>query len=130
MAWTCGFGTKAHRHAHQHRARHSTARMPARLRTGSSPGDVEDYRAAFRGSSSEACRRPAMKRTAALLLGSVAMEEHATAGVDLQRLSRSRMSASISAISRFCAAMISSASFRTRGSRICARELVRMAMEW
>lgn len=44
-------------------------------------------------------------------------------------LSRSRISASISSISRRCVWMIWSASFRTRGSVMRARSLVRMAME-
>jgi hypothetical protein len=36
----------------------------------------------------------------------------------------------ISAISRRCASMISSAILRTRGSRICARSEVMIAIEW
>ncbi|MGY2896445.1 hypothetical protein ACVWZX_004491 [Deinococcus sp. UYEF24] len=43
---------------------------------------------------------------------------------------RSVMSTFISAISLRCAEMIPSASLRTRGSVMCARSLVRMAMEW
>jgi hypothetical protein len=44
-------------------------------------------------------------------------------------LSRSRISAFISSISRRCVSMIWSASLRTRGSVMRARSLVRMAME-
>lgn len=51
-------------------------------------------------------------------------------GPALRSASRSLMRYLISAISRRCASMISSASLRTRGSTIRARSLVMIAMEW